>query len=313
MSGGGGGGGPSFSDDDLVWVPLPAHHSQDAATLLSAARANLRCLDGEHLTFDLMRDSKSPSSSPGIVAATARPLGPGETIDYFLSHSWHDDAPRKCAQLDRLQERYRAAHGGRHPTFWLDKVCIDQGNITDGLKVLVINVMACDKLLVACGKTYVHRLWCVLELFMLFAFGDEEAALRRIEFLPIEEEGLDAASICDALAEFKLEEARCYDPNEEARLREVMRAVGEDRFVARIRSLGRTLGEAVAGGFGGGSPIGSRGSRLFGGGQGGSLMSRGQSGSGGIGGGILIGSLMSRGQSRSAGQKISATHSSPAS
>ena len=36
----------------------------------------------------------------------------------------------------------------------LDKVCIDQSNIGDGLKVLPVNVMACRRMLVLCGPTY---------------------------------------------------------------------------------------------------------------------------------------------------------------
>ena len=51
-----------------------------------------------------------------------------------------------------------------------DKVCIDQNNIRDGLKVLPVNVMACNKMLVLCGETYVQRLWCAWELFTLFSF-----------------------------------------------------------------------------------------------------------------------------------------------
>jgi len=47
----------------------------------------------------------------------------------------------------------------RHPTFWLDKVCIDQDNIIDGLKVLPINVTASHRMLVLCGKSYASRLW----------------------------------------------------------------------------------------------------------------------------------------------------------
>ena len=39
-------------------------------------------------------------------------------------------------------------------------------------------------------------------------------------------------TILQSLVDFQLQEARCYDPNEEARLRSVMRAVGEERFVA---------------------------------------------------------------------------------
>jgi len=33
----------------------------------------------------------------------------------------------------------------RNPTFWFHKCCIDQYNVKDGLKMLPINVMACEK------------------------------------------------------------------------------------------------------------------------------------------------------------------------
>ena len=102
--------------------------------------------------------------------------------------------------------------------------------------------MSCRKLLVACGKTYIQRLWCVLELFMIFAFADEtneEEMMNRIVLVPIEEEGVDLDYICQSFANFNLDNAHCYNPNEEARLRAVMRGVGEDAFTQRIRSLAK--------------------------------------------------------------------------
>jgi hypothetical protein len=158
-------------------------------------------------------------------------------IDFFLSHSWHDDPAAKSAAVDLVKDRFKAANGGREPTFWLDKVCIDQSNISEGLKVLCINVTACNKLLVVCGKTYFQRLWCILELFMMFAFADEEDAVARIELVPIEADGVTRTSILESMAHFKLADAHCYDPNEEIKLRGVMSAVGEEKFVGRIRSL----------------------------------------------------------------------------
>ena len=83
-----------------------------------------------------------------------------------------------------MAHRFKARHR-REPTFWLDKVCIDQDNIADGLKVLSINVMACRKMLVLCGPTYAKRLWCVIELFTIFAFAGEKVALERIEIIPL--------------------------------------------------------------------------------------------------------------------------------
>eukprot|EP00947_MAST-08B_sp_MAST-8B-sp1_P001870 g1870.t1 len=163
------------------------------------------------------------------------------SIDYFISHSWHDNAKLKLDQLQRHSDTFFSRRK-RRPRYWLDKVCIDQQNITDGLRVLVVNVMACRKVLVVCGKTYTERLWCILELFVLFAFSDDEkATLRRVELLPIEDEGITRESVLKSIAEFRLDEAHCYDPNEEARLRGVMKAVGEEKFVERVRSLGQRL------------------------------------------------------------------------
>ena len=188
--------------------------------------------------------------------AAVRPLNQKETkIDYFLSHSWHDDPSAKYDVIDTVKKQFVAKHK-REPTFWLDKVCIDQENIADGLKVLCINVTACNKLLVVCGKTYFQRLWCLLELFMMFAFADEENAVSRIELVPIEADGVTRESILDNMAHFKLGDAHCYDPNEEIKLRAVMAEVGEEKFVGRIRALAGKIRERdVEKAAGGGSLV----------------------------------------------------------
>ena len=97
-----------------------------------------------------------------------------------MSHSWYDDPNAKIAMLSNLANNFQREKG-RFPTFWLDKVCIDQNKIKDGLKVLPINVMACKKMLVLCGHTYASRLWCAWELFTLFSFQGHKRALEQIE------------------------------------------------------------------------------------------------------------------------------------
>ena len=57
-----------------------------------------------------------------------------------------------------------------HPTFLLDRTCIDQRNIRDGLRNLPVNVMACKQVLVIWVATYPNRLWCIGEIFTLVAF-----------------------------------------------------------------------------------------------------------------------------------------------
>ena len=43
---------------------------------------------------------------------------------------------------------------------WLDKVCIQQEKLSEGLRSLPIFLAACKQMLVLAGDTYVSRLWC---------------------------------------------------------------------------------------------------------------------------------------------------------
>merc|ERR1712187_715216 len=105
----------------------------------------------KHMSEEFI-SSNSPGEKPNQVSRRVRP---GERIDYFLSHSWHDDANLKWECITEVGATFYRAHR-RYPTFWLDKVCIDQSEISDGLKALPVNVMACEKLLICCGETYVE-------------------------------------------------------------------------------------------------------------------------------------------------------------
>merc|ERR1711874_523759 len=123
----------------------------------------------------------------------------------------------------------------RYPTFWLDVVCVDQGDIKHGLKVLPINVMACSKMLVLWGETYPKRLWCVWELCTLFSMMPEAQARERLMVVAIG----DADEMLEKARAFDFREAQCYDPNVENRLTTVIAAVGEERFNDCIRQFGR--------------------------------------------------------------------------
>ncbi|CAE7479733.1 unnamed protein product [Symbiodinium sp. KB8] len=82
------------------------------------------------------------SASPGF--RLSRQVAKGEVIDFFVSHSWSDGPERKWRALQLVAEMFYAQHG-RYPTFWVDKFCIDQRDVADGLRVLPVNVMACRK------------------------------------------------------------------------------------------------------------------------------------------------------------------------
>jgi hypothetical protein len=175
----------------------------------------------------------------------SRPLHAHEKkrIDFFISHSWSDDAVAKFAAMEAVAASFLQNYG-RYPTLWLDKVCIDQDRITDGLKVLPINVTASHRMLVLCGASYASRLWCVWELFTLCAFSSTDHVHTKIRFVPFssaagaadraaetrivpttgaagalsgDPAGNSAAE--EALLHFSLAKAHCFDPNEENRLR----------------------------------------------------------------------------------------------
>jgi hypothetical protein len=185
-----------------------------------------------------MNNKSGGEHTLGGLFALSRPVKPGETIDFFMSHSWHDDPTTKFDTLKRVVSKFQAKYG-RPPTFWLDKVCIDQKNISDGLKVLPINVMSCQKMLVLCGKTYPKRLWCAWELCTLFSFMRQEQALERVEVEPLNKQGSKEEGMLEQLVHFDVSVAHCYDPNEEMRLRRVIGAVGESQFNDRIRVLAK--------------------------------------------------------------------------
>lgn len=166
----------------------------------------------------------------------SRPVKKDERIDFFLSHSWHDDNALKWKELCKVVEAFKKKNG-RGPTLWLDKVCIDQTAIADGLRVLPVNVVACDKMLVMWGETYPTRLWCIWEIFTLSAFMREEQLADRLEVVPFGGDGVEAKDPVTQVANFNVRDARCYDPNELAKLRTVIGAVGEGKFNDGIRKL----------------------------------------------------------------------------
>eukprot|EP00929_Paragymnodinium_shiwhaense_P005592 TRINITY_DN10777_c0_g4_i1.p1 TRINITY_DN10777_c0_g4~~TRINITY_DN10777_c0_g4_i1.p1 ORF type:complete len:949 (+),score=75.53 TRINITY_DN10777_c0_g4_i1:117-2963(+) len=224
------------SSDPGIRHMLPmAAREMTAEDMLALAQRELRCIDWNNISQELMESSKG---DPDVLHALARRLRPGEVIDYFMSHSWHDGVGAKWDKLKQVVEEFER-RCGRSPTFWLDKVCIDQRNIADGLKVLPVNVMACRQVLVLCGPTYPERLWCVWELCVLFSFISPEQAWERLRF-EVLDKGSDSG-VLERLREFQVKHACCYDPNEQAKLLQVIGTIGTDRFDAQIRKLAEAI------------------------------------------------------------------------
>eukprot|EP01041_Mallomonas_annulata_P001882 gene1882-3650_t len=158
-----------------------------------------------------------------------------DQIDYFISHSWSDIAVDKCMALKQFSHNFQK-HYHREPTYWFDKVCINQKNPGNSLLVLPINIGACKKMLVILGHTYIYRLWCVWELFTLFCFCNKELAMDRLEVLLIGDEASIQERLND-LENFNINKAHCFDPNEELKLRRVIHDVGIERFLACLKQI----------------------------------------------------------------------------
>jgi hypothetical protein len=61
-----------------------------------------------------------------------------------------------------------------------------------------------------------------------------DQALERLYISPLNVEDVD---VMQQLLLFEVENSHCYDPNEEAKLREIINTNGEHQFNSRIRDL----------------------------------------------------------------------------
>jgi hypothetical protein len=148
------------------------------------------------------------------------------------SHAWTDNATWKRTELIEFSETFKKEHG-RYPTFWFDKLCIDQSNPGNGIATLPINIGACKSMLVLMGPEYIKRLWCVWELFTLFTFANKELALERIKIIPHSDVDVEKS-----INGFDIDQAHSFDPNEEVKLRHLMiNVVGTKNLVQSLKSL----------------------------------------------------------------------------
>jgi len=101
---------------------------------------------------------------------------------------------------------------------WLDKVCINQTDITSALACLPVFLAGCENILVLAGATYASRLWCCVELFVHYQItlrDGQRVAPLILELAPNAASWEDFdASTCD-----------CFDPAD------------KDRFFSVIHSF----------------------------------------------------------------------------
>ena len=202
--------------------------------LLNQAQKDLKCVSWDQLDKDIFdkspratseEDEKIQKKNAAELHKKAKIVPSGQTIDFFVSHSWDDDGEAKYNALKEVADDFYEDHG-RYPTLWLDKVCFDQENLADGLKALPVNVMMCKQLLSLVGKHYTGRLWCIWELYTLFSFADPLDAAKHVTFKTINDNS--NANLIDELRKFDVANAHCFDPNEEEKIRKVIGASGDN-------------------------------------------------------------------------------------
>lgn len=229
-------------DYQLFRYELP-RHMLNRKELILWSKQNLRYLDWNNFTdILLLKSPRELESNEEKMAAFNVSIPCSMTrlkIDYFVSHSWEDNAICKCTCLREFSDHFMSKRG-RYPRLWLDKVCINQANPMIGLQVLPIIIGACEKFLLVLGPSYMERLWCVWELYTLFSFCREEQALERIEVIFLNDPAADQIGDKDEiLSDFNLDNAHCFDPNEEQKLRLLICGIGADRFTQNIRNLSK--------------------------------------------------------------------------
>ena len=93
-----------------------------------------------------------------------------QKIDFYVSHSWIDDGSLKCMLLKTFADNFRKQNG-RYPNLWLDRSCIDiNDSMCKGFVYISVYMMLCDKLLIFISRTWLTRIWCILEHITFGAF-----------------------------------------------------------------------------------------------------------------------------------------------
>jgi len=86
----------------------PAVHSSG---LVELALKTLYCVPFDKLSANLFENSvRSRAVDTAALRSLGRPAKPGE-IDWFLSHSWHDDPATKWAEIKAEAEKFKRCHG----------------------------------------------------------------------------------------------------------------------------------------------------------------------------------------------------------
>ena len=151
-------------------------------------------------------------------------------VDAFFSHSWSDDSVSKWNAIQQWRQNFVTQHG-REPLVWIDKYCIDQEDIDSSLMCLPVFLAACNKLVIFAGPTYLHRLWCVEELFVYLEMGGTPDNMETYSIGGDEER----RQFIKSLDSFHANRAKCFLKSDEVRLKAAIEAGAGDMDVFNTR------------------------------------------------------------------------------
>merc|ERR1719171_1553715 len=134
-----------------------------------------------YVTLDKISQEELAENKPNPLLYERSMHGSFGEVDAFLSHSWSDNSDQKWEAIQTWRNDFKRQFG-REPRVWFDKCCIDQMNIDDSLMCLPVHLTACKKVLMLVGPTYLTRLWCVMEIFVLIAAVNDTG---RIQCIPV--------------------------------------------------------------------------------------------------------------------------------
>lgn len=216
------------------------------------AESEVRCVEWGKLTYEAVCPDLSDMEGVSPVKmkqkmrenySLSRPLKEGEKIDFFVCHSWRDNATSKWKVLSALAASF-TQRTGRYPTFWFDRFCMDSNRCANSLKGLCVYVTSCNSMVALCGVTFPGRLWCAWELFAIMAFHNEEYLMSRLIVLPLDvpisqwgETNAPQSQALESLLRFDIKDAHCYDPNDELRLKSIIECVGLQDFHEKFHRM----------------------------------------------------------------------------
>jgi len=159
--------------------------------------------------------------------------------DFFVSHSWKDSPELKWNAIRRVAASFEAEYG-REPTFWIDKYCVDQSNITSSLRYLPVYVDMSHKVLLLLGDSYFTRLWCVWELYVI----GETSGFAKLVVWTLGSKRL--ADVERETSRFTVQSAACYLAEDHGKIIHIIdsssgRANARSEFERRIAALGRHI------------------------------------------------------------------------